>query len=581
MTASSQLLPLAVVIPIGSAVLSPLASKLHRRLPLLLGILAMLGSLAVLVFVSRDVYGGDGHIVTHYFSAEKPVHGKALGIAFAADPFGLTFAILTAGLGLLLLLSLLSEFGGLGKRELGGLACLTQLLLAALIGAALTADSINLFVWFEVAALASYGLTGFFLERPIALEAAFKILVLTSMASFAVFAGAAMLYTRTGALNLGQLHGALQGHVSTAAVIALALLFAGFGTKAGIAPFHGWLPDAHTPVPGAISALFSGLMVNLGIIAITRLALQVYGTHTGHAILGLITALGITSALLGATMALAQDDLKRLLAWDTVSQMGILLVGFASASPDGVAGATFHLINHGLFKALLFLCAGAIVHATGMTKLSEMGGLFRRRPITTVAFTVGAMAIAGIPGFNGYSSLALIHSGLHHEPVIFVLALLAQVITIAALARAAYLGFYRRREEPYEHIQGQHGGMRFSLITLGVACVALGVLPYLVVHRVAGPAASVLLHPGSYATGVLSGGGSVPPIHVDFDYGKPADLITTAIEVLLGLLLAVGYLRIREPRPITWLRRLHTGSVNDYAAFAAGGLAVCAYVLLG
>jgi multicomponent Na+:H+ antiporter subunit D len=578
---TAALLPLTVVIPLGSGTLSPLVVKIHKRVPLVLGILAMLATFSLLLVAATDVYRGDGQVLTHFFSAEKPVHGQALGIAFGADPFGLAFALLTAALGTLLLLSLLSEFGDIGERELGGLAALTQLLLAALIGSALTADSVNLFVWFEVAALASYGLTGFFLERPIAVEAAFKIVVLTTIGSFAVFVGCGLLYREYGALNLGQLHQSLQQHVTTPAMIALALLLLGFATKAGLVPFHSWLPDAHTPVPGAISALFSGLMVNLGIVAITRLALQVYGPRSGHPVLGLLTGIGIISALLGAVLALAQDDLKRLLAWDTVSQMGVLLVGFASATPEGVGGATFHLLNHGLFKALMFLCAGAIVHATGITSVHEMGGLVRRRPIMTVAFTVAAMSIAGIPGFNGYASLALIHGGLQrHHPAIFVLALVAQVITIAALARATYLVFYRRRAEPYERLDDQHLGMRISLITLAVACIAVGAVPYLIVHNVAGPAASILLHPPAYAADVLGSGGAVPKLYLPFSYGKPEDLIITVVEVVAGLALAAAYLRMKEPRPITALRRLHNGSVNDYAAFAVAGLVVSSFVLL-
>lgn len=580
MSTASVLLPLAVVIPLGGATFCPLVTKIHRRLPLLLGMATMLAALAILLVVGIDVYADDGHVVTHFFSAEKPVRGHMLGIVFAADPFGSTFAILTAALGTLLLLALLSELGELGKRELGGLACLTQLLLAALIAGALTADTVNLFVWFEVAALASYGLTGFFLERPIALEAAFKIVVLTTMGSFTVFVGAGMLYRGFGALNFGQLHDALHGHTTDLALIALALLITGFATKAGIAPFHGWLPDAHTPVPGGVSALFSGLMVNFGVVAVVRLALQVFGTDTGHAMLGLLTGVGIASALLGALMALTQEDLKRLLAWDTVSQMGVLLVGFATDTAEGVGGATFHLVNHGLFKALMFLCAGGVVHSTGITKLSEMGGVWRARPVLALGFTVGAMSIAGVPGFNGFASLALIHESLHDQPAVFVLALLAQVITIAALARATYLAFYKRRPEPYEHLERQRLGMRISLTTLGVACIALGVLPYLFVHKVVTPAASVLMHAPAYATAVLHGGGAVPRFDVPFSYGKPEDLALTAVEIVLGLLLAAGYLRIREPRPLTALRRLHTGSINDYAAFAAAGFVLCAFVLI-
>ncbi len=578
----SALLPLPVVLPLFGSLLSPLAARIHRRLPLAIAALALLGSAGFLTAMTRTVYAGHGHFLVHYLSAERPVRGKALGIAFAADPLGLGYALLVAVLGLLLIISLLSEFGDIGKRELGGLASLTQLLLAALMAGGLTADSVNIFVWFEVAALASYGLTGFFLERPIALEAAFKNLVLTSMAGFAVFIGAAMLYSSHGALNFGQLHDALPRSGTQATLVALALLIAGFATKAGVMPFHGWLPDAHSPVPGPISALFSGLMVNFGILAIARIVLLVYQpANRGHA-LGLLTGIGIVSALLGAVLALAQDDLKRLLAWDTVSQMGLLTVGFASDEQHAVVGAVYHLLNHALFKALLFLCAGAVVHATGATKLSEMGGLLRRRPITTVAFTVGALSISGVPGFNGYVSVGLIHEGLlDREPVIYALALLAQVITVAALARATWLGFYRRREQPYERVDRTKLGMRVAFGTLILGCIAFGVLPNPVVADVADPAASVLLHPPAYARAVLSDSGTVAKLPVMFDYGKLSDLLVALAEIALGVILAVVYLRVREPRPVTWLRRLHTGSVNDYAGYALTGLALVGIVLIG
>jgi len=386
-TAAGSLLPIPVALPLAGAVCAPLLARLSARLPLLVCALALLGSLAVLILVAPTVYGHE--VVAHYLGGWTPVRGAVLGIAFAADPFGLTFALVAAGVGTLLVVYTLSELGGLGARELGGYACLFQLLIAALIGAALTADLFNLFVWFEVAALAGYGLTGFFLERPIALEAAFKILVLTTMAGFGVFIGAGLLYSGHGALNFAQLHGALAVHASTADLVALGLLVAGFATKAGLVPFHGWLADAHTAAPGPVSALFSGLMVNLGVVAVGRLAFQVFPTDRVP-ILGALMVIGVVSALVGALLALAQDDLKRLLAYDTVSQMGVLAIGLATGAPAGVAGSVYHLVNHALFKSLLFLCAGAIVHRTGVTSLAEMGGLLRRWPAVAAAFTVGA-----------------------------------------------------------------------------------------------------------------------------------------------------------------------------------------------
>jgi multicomponent Na+:H+ antiporter subunit D len=578
--ALASLLPLPVMVPIAGAVCAPLAGRVDRRLPLVLSLVALAASTAVLALAAPTVYGG--RLLVHYMGAVRPVDGHALGIAFAADPFGLTFALVAAAVGGLLLLFTLSSLRELGPRELGAYACLFQLLLAALIGAALTADLFNLFVWFEVAALASYGLTGFFLERPIALEAAFKVLVLTTLASFMIFVGAALLYAGHGALNFGQLHLALAGGAGTTDMIALGLLVCGFATKAGLVPFHGWLADAHTAAPGPVSALFSGLMVNLGIVAIARIALQVYGPGVGRPLLGLLTVGGLVSALAGALLALAQDDLKRLLAYDTVSQMGVLAVGLGTGAAAGVAGSTYHLVNHALFKALMFLCAGGIVHATGVTSLAEMGGLARRQPGLTAGFTVGVISIAGVPPLGGYASLGLIHEGAKStHPAVYGLLLVAQAITIAALARAAWLAFWRPRAEPYERFDRLHPGMVVALTALGGGCLAFGVVPSWAIDHLAAPAASGLLHAGTYAQGVLGGGGRIPPLHLAFDYLEPSELATVAGTVVAGLVLARVYLRSAEPAPIRLLRALHTGSVNDYAGYAVIGLLAALLTLAG
>jgi multicomponent Na+:H+ antiporter subunit D len=579
--ALASLLPLPVALPIAGAVAAPLLARLRRQLAVITGLVAVGGSSVILLLEAPSVFAG--LVRAHYMGLWTPVHGRALGIAFAADPFGLIFALTSAVIGAVLLLYTLSELGGLGPRELGGYACLFQLILAALIAAALTADLINLFVWFEVAALASYGLTAFFLERPIALEAAFKILALTTLASFAVFIGTGLLYAVNGALNYGQLHDALARNLSTPDLIALGLLVAGFATKAGLVPFHGWLADVHTATSGPVSALFSGLMYNFGIVAIGRLAFQVFGV-TRIPILGLLLTVGIISALLGAVMALAQDDLKRLLAYDTISQMGILAIGLGTGTAPGIAGAVYHLVNHALFKSLLFLCAGAILHRTGLTKLSEMGGLARRMPAVAVAFVIGAASIAGIPPFNGYVSLSLIHTGLldSHQYLPYALMLAAQVITIAALGKAAWLAFFRPRAEDYPQLEPLRPGMVAGLASLAACCVVFGVLPQFFLESVMAPAAASLLHPARYARGVLTGLARLPALRLPpFDYVSPVELTTLVACAAAGAALARAYLRAREPAPVRLLRAAHTGSVNDYAAYAvAGMLAVIAVLTL-
>ena len=575
---AASLLPVAAIAPIGGAILAPIAARLDRRVPVWISLLALAASLVVLLAIAPRVYGG--RVISHYMGNVTPFGGHVLGIAFAADPFGMTFAIAAAAIGALLLLFTLSSLRELAPRELGGYACLFQLLIAALIGSALTADLFNLFVWFEVAALSSYGLTGFFLERPIALEAAFKVLVLTTLASFFIFIGAALLYADHGALSFAQLHRALARGAGTTDMAALALLLCGFATKAGLVPFHGWLPDAHTAAPGPVSALFSALMVNLGIVAIARIALQIYGPAVASPVLSLLLVAGLISTLAGALLALAQDDLKRLLAYDTISQMGLLCVGIATGSAGGLAGTAYHLISQALFKGLLFLCAGAIVHMTGETELSKMGGLARRQPILAAAFTIALAGIAGIPLLSGYPSLALIHEATRRDSVAaYAAELLAQVITIAALARAAHLAFYRPRRSAYEQFDRLHPGMTAALWLLGVAAVAFGVFPAWVIDHIASPAAAGLIHAGAYSHAVLAGAGQIAPARVSLDYFSASELITVAFTTALGVALAFVYMRIGEPAPISLLRRLQTGSVNDYAAYAVVGV-LCTMAVL-
>jgi multicomponent Na+:H+ antiporter subunit D len=580
--APAALLVVPVVLPIVGAVLAPLTAPFNRVLPLVTSILAVSASGLVLLLIARRVYGPHTRVLVHYFGHWKPIGGQALGISFAADPFGLTFALMSASIGTCLLLAAFSELGRLGNRELGGFACLFQVLIAALIGAALTSDLINLFVWFQVASLASYGLSGFFLERPIALEATFKLIVMTTIAGFSVFIGAAMLYAQHGALNFGQLRGSLARGLRTADLIALGLLVTGFATKAGLVPWHGWLPDAHTPAPGSVSALFSGLMVNLGVVAVVRVCLQLFpGTATRHHMTGMLLVAGVASAFLGGILALAQDDLKRVLAWDTISQMGILIIGFATANAHSVAGSVYHMISHGVFKALLFLCAGGVVHTTGLTKMSEMGGLLRHRTSLAIGFTIGTAAIAGIPPLSGYASVGLIHEGVKDSnSVVYAAVLIAQVITVAALGRAAYLTFYRKRAQPYQELEKPRTGMRVALGLLAAACLAIGIFPRELIDTVAAPAAASLLNRDGYAHAVLSSGGTLPHLAVHFHYWLASELLTIAATVAAGLLLAAWYVRRDEPRAVTALRRLHTGLVNDYATYAAAGTAACLLILI-
>jgi multicomponent Na+:H+ antiporter subunit D len=241
-----------------------------------------------------------------------------------------------------------------------------------------------------------------------------------------------------------------------------------------------------------------------------------------------------------------------------------------------VAGAVYQLINHALFKSLLFISVGSILHATGIENLSELGGLARRRPVATIGFIVGSLAIAGVPPLNGYASLGIIHDALREsDPTAYATLLVAQVITVAALTRAAYLAFFRRREDGYEELDRLHPGMITAFVTLIVGCIAFGVFPGFVLGHVVNPAAGALTSGApAYAADVLGGSGTVGRAHASFDYWSVSELATVLGTVLIGAALAWWYVRREEPHAMTLVRRIQSGSVNDYAAYAAFGLVV-------
>jgi hydrogenase-4 component F len=371
--------------------------------------------------------------------------------------------------------------------------------LGTMVWGCVTNNLIMLYVAIEATTLSSGLLVAFHWDRR-ALEAGYKYLMLLTIGiTFALF-GCVLVYAAAAAT--GQLDGRSALLISEAgrvahlfppstALIAVAFLVVGFGTKAGVAPFHPWLPDAHAEAPTPISVLLSGVMIKMAVYALARTVSVFY---PGWPVLAtFVVALGAFTMLLGILLALPQDDLKRLLAYSSVSQIGWVVVGIGLGTYLGCYGGLFHLLNHALYKALLFMATGAVIYATGARRIPELSGLAGRMPVTSACFVLGALALSGFPPLNGFLSkltvyLALARAGMWWAAA---LALLAGLLTAAVMLRVAALVFWsepRGDRATWPEPREVPARMWAPMVVLGLACLLLGIFPHVVhplLHRAA------------------------------------------------------------------------------------------------
>ena len=367
-----------------------------------------------------------------------------------------------------------------------------MLFISSMLLATTTNNIIMLWVIIEGTTLASVILVAFYWNRN-ALEAGYKYaMLLTVGITFALF-GCILLYSGASPhiqsglnpLKITEI-AKISGKIPKSVVLlSLALLLAGFGTKSGIIPFHTWLPDAHAEAPTPISALLSGVMIKVGVYALIRTVTVFYPVYP-ESIKLFIVVLGILTMLVGIFMALMQDDLKRLLAYSSVSQMGYIVAGLGVGTYLGIYGGLFHLFNHTLFKALLFLCVGAVSSVTGTRLIHRLGGLGTKMPMTALCFFVGAFAIGGLPLFNGFMSKLTIFLACAKAGMLWatVFSVFASLLTLFCLLHAAYRVFMGKGvdapHQAHEEIKEVSPLMWGGMFVLALLCFVIGVYPQMV-----------------------------------------------------------------------------------------------------
>jgi formate hydrogenlyase subunit 3/multisubunit Na+/H+ antiporter MnhD subunit len=498
------------------AVLAVVAYPLARAARPLGPALNILGAaLATALAVPMAIGAAQGHI---FVSLGRELRVDALSALLVLVVSAISLAAAVYATRYMRFLPLLERVRGAGgedvtDRRLATFYALSLAFLATMLWASLTNNIIMLYVSVEASTIASGLLVAFYWDRR-SLEAGYKYLMLLTVGIAFALVGSVLLYAaatphfaREAGLR-GMLISDLPSVASqiprSMALLILACFIVGFGTKAGIAPFHPWLPDAHAEAPSPVSALLSGVMIKTAVYALVRTMAIFFPVAAYHPVAMFVIVLGAFTMLLGGVMCLAQDDLKRLLAYSSVSQMGYIAlgmglvgVGFGQAVGYlGGYGGLFHLLNHAMCKALLFLAVGAIIYTTsGLRRASELRGQARRMPATALCFFVGAFAISGMPPFNGFWSKLTLYLGAAEAHLWWALgiAIATSVLTLIAFVRAGYKVFWSEGDESTAEVERAEPPitMLVPMVVLAGLCVVFGLFPQLA-YPLLDPAARAL-----------------------------------------------------------------------------------------
>ena len=498
-----------------------------------LALLAVTASFCFLAALVKPVMI-NGEIIAYWMGGRVPAGGYAIGIALEVDALSLFFGLLVATA---VLVSCIYSIQYMSHdHNVREYYTLFLMLSGGVMGLVLSGDIFNMFIMVEILTFAAVALTAFRNTAKGALEAAFKYLVVGSMGSTCILVGTIMLYAQVHTLNFAQLSALIPGNLNNATKLSFALLFIGFGTKAFIVPFHPLAADAHGAAPASISVLISGVLTKSGIYGIIRLCYFLFQSMGLGTVQFMLVFFGCMSMFICVTMALAQHDFKRLLAFHSISQIGYVLTAVGLCTALGISAGLYHAMNHTLFKGLLFLAAGAVLHQTGTTDLDRLGGLSRKMPWTTVLFLIGAFSISGIPPFNGFASKWMIYQATYEKAVesgnigfllVTIIALITSVLTLASFVKVSQSVFFGQLPKEYENVKEVSFGMRFAMCIFALLCVLTGLFPDVVTKYLTEPAANAVFNVTGYINSMMGSG------YAESVMGEslPAAQICTFVEV--------------------------------------------------
>lgn len=486
---AANLPALQVVVPLVAA---PLCLLLSRRAAWALATLAGALTLVIAVRLLQQVLAGGA------LSYAMGGWIAPLGIEYRIDEVGAFVLVIVSAVSTLsLLFARASVEREVPADRIAQLYTGWMLLLAGLLGITVTGDAFNLFVFLEISSLATYLLVALARDRR-ALVAAFRYLVMGTIGATFLLIGIGLLYMVTGTLNMSDIAERLPAMLDTrTAKVAFAFVLVGLGIKAAIFPLHLWLPSAYAYAPSAVSAVIAGTATKVAVYALLRLVFSVFGTDFAFgrldtdAVLMLIALPGIFVA---STVAIFQQDVKRMLAWSSIAQVGYMVLGLALLTHTALTATIIHLFNHAVMKTALFMALGAVFFRAGSVQLDRMAGLGRRMPLTMAAFVIAGLGLVGVPLTVGFvSKWYLVVGALEAgHAAVAVAVLVSSLLALVYVWRVVEVAYLREPDEGAAAVREAPLAMLAPMWLLVLASLYFGV-DTAVTTEVAARAATVLL----------------------------------------------------------------------------------------